>query len=43
MTYAGDVELKGWRRLLEPFVRSEVQKGEAKEAARLKSLLESPQ
>jgi uncharacterized protein YndB with AHSA1/START domain len=43
MTYAGQVQLKGWRRLLEPLIAGEVQKGEAKEAARLKSLLESPQ
>ena len=39
-TYAGALQLKGWRRLLEPFMAGEVRKGEAREAMRLKELLE---
>jgi uncharacterized protein YndB with AHSA1/START domain len=40
-TYAGEMRLKGWRRILEPFMAGEVTKGEAEEARRLKALLES--
>jgi hypothetical protein len=43
MTYAGEIRLKGWHRLLEPLMRGEVQKGEASEATHLKALLESEQ
>lgn len=41
MTYAGDISLLGWRRILEPMMAGEAQAGEAKEAARLKELLEA--
>jgi len=41
LTYAGVLGFKGWRRLLEPLVAGEVRKGEAKEAMRLKALLEA--
>jgi uncharacterized protein YndB with AHSA1/START domain len=41
LTYAGDLRLRGWRRLLEPFVAREVRTGEAGEALRLKSILEA--
>jgi uncharacterized protein YndB with AHSA1/START domain len=40
LTYAGDVGLRGWRRLLEPVMAREVRAGEAGEAERLKNLLE---
>ena len=40
-TYAGELRLKGWRRLLEPLMAGEVRRGEASEATRLKALLES--
>jgi hypothetical protein len=40
-TYAGELRLKGWRRLLEPLMAGEVRRGEAGEAARLKTLLEA--
>jgi uncharacterized protein YndB with AHSA1/START domain len=40
-TYAGELRLKGWRRLLEPIMAGEVRRGEASEAARLKALLEA--
>lgn len=40
MTYAGEIRLHGWRRLLEPLVAGEVRRGEAGEAQRLKELLE---
>ena len=40
MTYAGEVQLRGWRRLLEPLAAAEVRGGEAREAQRLKALLE---
>lgn len=40
MTYAGEIMLKGVQRLLEPFMRGEVARGEAKEVERLKALLE---
>ena len=39
-TYAGELAFKGWRRILEPLMTSEVRKGEAQEALRLKALLE---
>ncbi|HUG30423.1 MAG TPA: SRPBCC family protein [Candidatus Limnocylindria bacterium] len=41
LTYAGELEFKGWRRLLEPLMAGEVRNGEAQEALRLKSLLEA--
>ena len=41
LTYAGDLRLLGWRRLLEPLVGREVRQGEAAEAVRLKSILEA--
>jgi len=41
LTYAGEIQLRGWRRLLEPLMRGEVQAGEAREAARLKQLIEA--
>ena len=41
LTYAGDLRLRGWRRLLEPLVGREVRRGEAGEALRLKALLEA--
>jgi uncharacterized protein YndB with AHSA1/START domain len=41
LTYAGEVALRGWKRLLEPLVAGEVRRGEAGEALRLKALLES--
>jgi uncharacterized protein YndB with AHSA1/START domain len=41
MTYAGDVSLLGWRRLLEPLFAGEVRSGEAKEAERFRDLLQS--
>ena len=41
MTYAGDISLLGWRRILEPLMAREAQAGEAKEAERFKVLLES--
>ena len=40
MTYAGEIRFRGVQRLLEPFVRGEVARGEAKEVERLKALLE---
>jgi hypothetical protein len=42
VSQAGRVTLKGWRRLLEPLVRVELQKGEHSELIRLKGLLEDP-
>ena len=41
MTYAGEIRFRGLQRLLEPFIRGEVSRGEAKEVERLKALLES--
>jgi len=41
MTYAGDISLLGWRRLLEPLFAGEVRSGEAKEAEKLRDVLES--
>jgi len=40
MTYAGEIRFRGVQRLLEPFIRGEVARGEAKEVERLKALLE---
>jgi uncharacterized protein YndB with AHSA1/START domain len=40
LTYAGELQLKGWRRLLEPVVAGELGGGEAKEVKRLKAILE---
>jgi uncharacterized protein YndB with AHSA1/START domain len=41
MTYAGEISLLGWRRILEPVMAREAQAGEAHEAERFKKLLES--
>ena len=38
---SGSIQLKGWQRLMAPFMRGEVQRGEAAELAALKKLLES--
>jgi hypothetical protein len=38
----GQVGLKGWQRLLEPFMKGEIQRGEAAELGHLKELLEGP-
>ena len=40
LTYAGEISMRGWRRILEPMVGREVSGGEAKEVKRLKELLE---
>jgi uncharacterized protein YndB with AHSA1/START domain len=40
LTYAGELRLRGWRRVLEPLMGREVRQGEAAEALRLKALLE---
>jgi hypothetical protein len=40
LQYAGEMRLLGWRRVLEPFLRGEVQAGERKEVERLKAILE---
>ena len=39
--YGGEMHLHGWRRLLEVVLRAEIRKGEAKEAERLKAVLET--
>ena len=41
LTYAGELRMRGWRRLLEPLAAREVRAGEAAEAQRLKALLEA--
>ena len=41
LTYAGEVSMRGWRRLFEPLMAGEVRKGEAREAEQLKALLEA--
>ncbi len=41
LTYAGELRMRGWRRLLEPLAGREVRNGEAAEAVRLKALLEA--
>jgi hypothetical protein len=38
----GRLGLKGWQRVLEPFMRGDVQRGEAAELRRLNDLLERP-
>lgn len=38
----GSVGLKGWQRLLEPFMGGEIRRGEAAELRKLKELLERP-
>jgi hypothetical protein len=38
----GQVGLKGWQRLLEPFMGGEIKRGEAAELGKLKALLEGP-
>jgi uncharacterized protein YndB with AHSA1/START domain len=40
MTYGGEIRFKGLQRLLEPFIKGEVARGEAKEVENLKALLE---
>jgi uncharacterized protein YndB with AHSA1/START domain len=40
VTYAGEISLRGWRRILEPLMAAEVTRGEAKEISRFKALLE---
>jgi hypothetical protein len=42
LTYAGEIRLRGWRRLLEPLAAGEMRRGEGGEALRLKELLEGP-
>jgi uncharacterized protein YndB with AHSA1/START domain len=41
LTYAGELRLRGWRRILEPFAARDVRDGEAAEAVKLKALLEA--
>jgi uncharacterized protein YndB with AHSA1/START domain len=41
MTYAGDIALLGWRRLLEPLFAREIRSGEAREAEQLRDVLEA--
>jgi uncharacterized protein YndB with AHSA1/START domain len=41
LTYAGELRMRGWRRLMEPLAAREVRQGEAAEAVRLKALLEA--
>jgi len=41
LTYAGELRMHGWRRLVEPLFAREVRSGEAGEALRLKALLEA--
>jgi uncharacterized protein YndB with AHSA1/START domain len=41
VTYAGQMSLRGWRRILEPIMGGEVRKGEAAEIRKLKALLEA--
>jgi uncharacterized protein YndB with AHSA1/START domain len=41
LTYAGELSFRGAMRLMEPFMRGEVERGEASEALRLKALLEA--
>jgi len=40
VTYAGEMSLRGWRRVLEPLMGGEVSKGEAAEILKFKALLE---
>ena len=39
--YGGEVTLHGWRRILEPMLKAEFAAGEAKEAEKLKAMLEA--
>lgn len=41
LRYAGEVRLRGFRRLLEPLVAGDIRAGERSEAERLKTLLET--
>lgn len=41
LDYSGSIRLRGWRRLLEPFMAAEVRAGENKEVQVLKSILEA--
>ena len=41
LTYAGELRILGWRRVLEPLMGREVRQGEAEEAKRFKALLEA--
>lgn len=41
LTYAGELSFRGPMRLMEPFMRGEVERGEAGEALKLKALLEA--
>ena len=41
VTYAGEMSLRGWRRILEPIMGREVSKGEAAEIRKFKALLEA--
>jgi len=41
VTYAGEMALRGWRRILEPMMGGEVSKGEAAEISKFKDLLEA--
>lgn len=41
LTYAGELSFRGLMRFMEPFMRGEVERGEAAEAVKLKALLES--
>ena len=43
LSTSGTFRLHGWRRLLEPLVRGEIQRGEAAELDRLKAILEDSQ
>jgi hypothetical protein len=38
LDYSGELSLRGWRRLLEPFMAGEVQSGERREIERRKAL-----
>lgn len=40
VTYAGEMSLRGWRRIFEPLMGGEVRRGEAAEIRKLKALLE---
>lgn len=40
LEYSGEIRLRGWRRLLEPFMGAEMRAGEDKEVQVLKALLE---
>jgi hypothetical protein len=41
LSTSGSFRLRGWRRLLEPLVRGEIQRGELAELDRLKAILEA--